>query len=493
MDFLDPKKTFRHTIILISGYILIGIAIVIATIVLLYEAYGFGLGKGGSIIQNGLLFVSSQPHPASIYVNGKLNKSSTNTRLTLPEGIYSLKLTRTGYRTWSRSIEVDGGTVEDFDYPLLVPTKLVTTKIKTYSSLPGLVTQSLNRRYLVSELPGSDSEFDVFDLSNPTKAPTEISLPANILSKAKTTESWQLVGWSNDNQHVLLDHLFDGKSEYVMLDITDPTQSFNLTQTLSGLNYTAITLDNEKYDQYYLYDSTSQTLETVNLKTPNDPTPVLSGVIAYSTYLTNTVLYATSSGAAAGKVDIDERVGTQTYHVKTFDAGSTYLLDMASYNGVIYVAAGSAADNKVYIYKDPVSQLAADPDQAPVPSQVLFVTNPNYLSFSTTAQFIEAEGGQQFGVYDIENSHGYNYTTNLPLDDVGGHATWMDGDRLTYISGGHVVIFDYDHNYQQSLEPSVSGFTAFFDPNYDYVYAIAPEGASFSLTQTSLYIPADQP
>jgi hypothetical protein len=144
MDFLDPKKTFRHTILLISGYILIGIAIVIATIVLLYEAYGFGLGKGGSIIQNGLLFVSSQPHPASIYVNGKLNKSSTNTRLTLPEGIYSLKLTRTGYRTWSRSIEVDGGTVEDFDYPLLVPTKLVTTKIKTYSSLPGLVTQSLN-------------------------------------------------------------------------------------------------------------------------------------------------------------------------------------------------------------------------------------------------------------------------------------------------------------------------------------------------------------
>ena len=78
MDFLDPKKRFRHTLLLYSGYLLIGIAIAIATTVLLYEAYGFGLGKDGTVIQKGLLFMSSQPSPASIYIDGKLNSKTTN-------------------------------------------------------------------------------------------------------------------------------------------------------------------------------------------------------------------------------------------------------------------------------------------------------------------------------------------------------------------------------------------------------------------------------
>ena len=75
MDFLDPKKRARHTIIILTGYVLIGVAIIIATIVLLYQAYGFGLNRNGSVIQNGLLFFSSQPAPADIYINGKLSKS----------------------------------------------------------------------------------------------------------------------------------------------------------------------------------------------------------------------------------------------------------------------------------------------------------------------------------------------------------------------------------------------------------------------------------
>jgi len=69
MDYLDPKKRFRHHVMLYVGYVLIGIAILIGTLVLLYQAYGFGLGKNGTVIQNGLFFFSSQPSPADIYVN----------------------------------------------------------------------------------------------------------------------------------------------------------------------------------------------------------------------------------------------------------------------------------------------------------------------------------------------------------------------------------------------------------------------------------------
>ena len=145
--------------------------------------------------------------------------------------------------------------IESYNYPLLIPTKLVTGNVKTYTSAPTLATQSPNHRYLLIEQPGSSSAFDLYDLSKPTLPATPITVPANIISQPTSTESWQVVAWANDNQHILLDHIFDGKTEYILLDTANPSQSVNLTQTLSSVTFTAITLDNQHYNQYYLYNA----------------------------------------------------------------------------------------------------------------------------------------------------------------------------------------------------------------------------------------------
>jgi hypothetical protein len=80
MDFFDPKKQKMHAIRLGVGYALIGLALVLATTILLYQAYGFGIDRRGNVIQNGLVFLSSQPKGAAIYVN---NKPAASTRCAL--------------------------------------------------------------------------------------------------------------------------------------------------------------------------------------------------------------------------------------------------------------------------------------------------------------------------------------------------------------------------------------------------------------------------
>jgi hypothetical protein len=218
MDYLDTNKELRERIILFIGYVLIALAIVIATLLLVYQAYGFGFNKNGAVIQNGLVFLSSQPNPARIYVNNTLNSKTTNTRLILPSGIYHIGLARTGYRNWNRTVTVDGGTVEHFDYPFLFPNKLSSQKLAVYSSAPGLMTQSLNRRYLLIQKPGSTTDFDLYDLKNPAK-PVEstISIPSSMLSSAVTSQSWKVEEWADDNQHVLLEHLYGNNIEYILL------------------------------------------------------------------------------------------------------------------------------------------------------------------------------------------------------------------------------------------------------------------------------------
>ena len=106
MEFLDPKKQRMHTIRLLIGYVLIAIALILTTVILLYQAYGFGVDRHGQVIQNGLVFVASTPGSANVMVNGQL-RDTTNTRFNLPAGHYTFEVTRDGYRNWKRAVTVE--------------------------------------------------------------------------------------------------------------------------------------------------------------------------------------------------------------------------------------------------------------------------------------------------------------------------------------------------------------------------------------------------
>jgi hypothetical protein len=66
----------------------------------------------------------------------------------------------------------------------------------------------------------------------------------------------------------------------------------------------------------------------------------------------------------------------------------------------------------------------------------------------------------------------------------------MDGNRLMYVSGGKVVVFDYDHRNLQTLQDASAAYVPFFAPNYSYSYALRSpaEGGKTEFTSTSLRV-----
>ncbi len=493
MDYLDHNKEFRQRILLFVGYLLIGLAVVIAALVLKYQADGYGVNKKGDVIQNGLTFFSSHPTPADIYINDKLSSVKTNTRLALPSGVYNVKLTRSGYYDWQRIIEVNGGDVQHFDYPFLFPKVLTTKKVQDFNSTPTLMTQSPDKRWVIIQSSANPADFILYDIKKPDTSATAFSLPASLISKSATgAESWVLAEWADDNQHVLLQHKYDAKSEFILIDIEAPQRSVNLNDTLKA-SLSNVSLNDKKYDQYYLYDSASTSLQEASLKNPT-PVPVLNHVLAYKTYSDDTIFYVSSQNTPAGKVAARLLIGDKTHNIRTLSAGTTYSVDLTKYDGDMYVVAAAAADNRAYIYKDPVGQLATLPKQLPASAKVLRVDQVNYVGFSPTAQYIVAENGNKFGVYDIENEVGFSYTTKEPIDAPQTRASWMDGNRLFYTSNGKLTVFDYDYINLQQLMPSSSGYIPAFSPDYEYVYSIAPSAVvgQIDFTQTSLRAPADR-
>ncbi len=500
MEFLDPKKQRAHLIRLMIGYVLIGIALILTTIILLYQAYGFGI-RNGEVIQNGLVFVSSTPSPANISINGKFRSETTNTRLLLEAGQYNVELTRNGYRTWKRAITVDGGVVVHFDYPFLFPSKLITNTVKKYAAKPQLITQSPDRRWVLVQT-GDFNNFEMYDSQNPTKAPTTVTIPTSVFGTTAGANTLQLVEWSNDNKHVLLQHTSNNNgaqsSEYILVDRTAPASSQNLTKVL-GQNPTKIELANKEYDSYFLYNQADQTLSTASLSGPT-PQSVLDHVLAFKTYGDNVVLYATTQGAKSGKVAIKLLDSNQTFLLREVEPSSAYMLNLTQYSGDWFVGVGSSVEGRTYVYKNPAQTLRDKPQNPLVPVQVLKVPNANFISFSDNARFIMVENGTQFAVYDAENDKGYAYTLPDPMDQPQVHAKWMDGHRMMYVSNGKVVVFEFDNANHEVLNAADPNYLPIFDTDYKYIFTMADQtskdasGATTTqpaFTSTALRIPAD--
>jgi hypothetical protein len=71
----------------------------------------------------------------------------------------------------------------------------------------------------------------------------------------------------------------------------------------------------------------------------------------------------------------------------------------------------------------------------------------------------------------------------------------MDGHRLMYVSGGNVIIVDYDNINRQKLVANRPGYLPAFDSTFKYLFTFAPgaqDAAKTSLNSTSLRILADR-
>lgn len=497
MDFLDPKKRRRHDIQLLLGYVLVGVAILMATTVLIYYANGFGVSRDGSLVQRGLVYVSSQPAGSDLYVNGK-KKTQTNTKLNLAVGRYNLTIKRTGYINWARNIIVEGSSVDHYTYPLLLPKTLDPTTLTSFSAQPIVITQSPDKRWLVLQSVPGDT-FQAFDLKkNQTEVgiPEPFDVPAGLLTPSLQPATWKVVDWAANNRHILMQRSFTdaagAQKEYVLVDTQRPDGSHNLTREFALIPTQQLSLRDKDPELYYIYTPETALLSTAELD--NAVAEIFqTNVLAFKPYGKDVLLYATNDGASEGEARIILRDETKSYFIRTVSRSDSYLLDLARYDSDWFVAAGSAKDQRVFYYRNPVESIGKSSGGRPTPIFVFRMNTPNKLAFSANAQFIALQNGTDVYVYDNEFERAYQYAAPAPIDGPEKYATWLDGHRLVYVSGGKQVVVDYDGINFRSLVQTDAAVGGFFDRDNRYLYTFSTsDGATGpQLVSTPLRTPED--
>jgi len=470
MDFLDPRKRRAHKIRLMVGYVLVAIAIAMSTIVLVYGANGYGVNtKTGAIVQNGLLFINSQPGGAEIYLNGVDQYKGTSARMVIPTGDYTLTLKKSGYRTWQRSFTLEASTIDRYIYPFLFPVTPKLATLANYATQPTLITESPDQHWLLVQDPSSNGlSFSRYDTGALTKAPTTVSLPTNLETLSSSPTPYSVVEWSTDNNNVLLKHSVDGVDEYIVFDHNKPSDSFNVNKTFHA-NPTKVFLHNKKVSQLYFYDQASKTLSIADVNKASIAEPMLNDVLAAKPYGNDIVSYVTDKNQAAGQVQAKIWSNGQSFPLYTFSAGTYYLIDEAQFQGHWYYLAGSDTNKRVDIFKDPLSDIQNSSIGKALPTIALNVDGANQESFSNNSRFIAIENGQSFGVYDMETKESYQYRLKAPLL---APLAWMDGHRLMGQSDGKFFVTDYDSTNQQILLATSMTNGGFFSKDYNHLLTV---------------------
>ena len=510
MDFLDPKKERRNRLALIIGYGLVGTAIAISSIVLMYQTDGYCVDRKGAVDRCGLVFVASQPTASSVMINGKIQDAQTNTKFNLQSGSYEFRVFQEGYQDWRRNIAVQGGDVQRFDYPLLIPRELKTTDITTFAGGLQLVTQSPDRRWVIAvESSGPSTIFHRYDIrQTPKPGSGTLSIPATILTvaAANSQQEWKLTEWSTDNRHVLLERIFQlpvtGDSaqisqpskEYILLDRDSPAQSRNLTRDLGLAAQESLSLFDKKPTQFFGYNSETKVLRTLALNGSPSPDTQLARVQAYKTDGDDTILYVTDTPPSGivtpGKVSVVMQRGEQVRVIRQLSADSAeYLLDVARYDGDWYVVVGESGNKGVFVYRNPINQSLEGRSSFPAPIRFLRLAEADRARFSATAQFIAVQHGQQVLIYDIKDDDVYRYNLAVTLDAPQKYLEWVDGHRLAGVSEGKGYIVDYDNINARVLAPADGASGLFFTPNFRGLVSVQQSTPGAKLLLTSLIAP----
>ena len=492
MDFLDPKKRKAHTRRLFIGYGLMTVAIGLGAVILLYVALGFGVDRSGNLFQNGIVFLASSPDQAQVKISNKAKTFSetvvTSDRLNLKSDLYKFQFLKKGYRPWERTLELRGGSVERLVYPLLFPDKLNPTNKKLYDSAPGLVTQSPDMKTILVQRPGTLGTFDSFDSESPDKQTTSFKLSANLFPAGAKPEKLELVEWSKDNRHILVSYKSGKTKLFILVDRSKPSSSVNLNN-LFGLSTDIVTLRDKSPESFYILLSDSRLLSA---QAKNKSLSLIAkNVAAFDSFGNDTVIYvSTKNSKKTKKSDVYIKQNNTVQLLRHLPVDNGYNLGISSYNDKLFVVAGAKSDDNTYIYRDPIKAFLRKKTDTELTTRTLRLKNVDQVSFSQNSQFIAAQSAQNYDVYDAEQDRQYRYDIPDKIDS-GSKAVWMDGHRMTFVSKGKLVVFDFDGINKQILVDSSSQSPAMFTPDYGQLFVVASPSSlknKSALTQTSLIV-----
>ena len=443
---MDPERTKRRqSVKVIISEIIMVITVVLTVAILALLVSGYWLNADFKVERQGLLQISSVPAGANVSIDGVESSwlERTNTSKVLSSGEHTVTLTKDGYDSWSKTINISEGLVYRIHYPRLFLNDRTPENVLDTSGTT-LATVSPDHSYLL--LINNTTEWSLINLDSEDIKPTKLDVSKLFSSVSLATDADKglftgeiiSIDWDYDGNHALFQVKSKDSLEWVLLDVKDAAKSVNLTKQF-GSNFTDIQiLDNSSNNLIVIQNNN---LHKIDLPGKALSSVLVENVINFDHYNGNEIIFSA--------VNADQN-STLPYYVGFIKIGDNKITTL-SYTSVPATVTLSKfyEDKYVTILEDNLVSLYKKEDFEKITDFKLSF-NPNTMEVGHNGEFITMSSNANIATLDMES------TSVCEWQPDNTNFGWIDNDMIYAISDGQLIVYDYDGLNRRIISTNVS-------------------------------------
>lgn len=444
---MNPEKAKRRQSlkILVSESIMV-LAVILTVTILAFIVSGYWLNSDFKVERQGLLQISSIPTGADVSIDGESAwLQRTNTSKVLSSGEHAITLTKEGYDSWSKTINISEGLLYRIHYPRLF---LQNRSAENVLDINGTTLSTISPDHNSLLLINDTTEWKLINLNNETIKSQEIDI-SKIFSSISLADSAKIglftgkilnIDWDYNGTHALfkIQNNNDG-TEWVLLDIKNPTNSINLTREF-GSNFTEIQiLDNDSNNLLAIQNGN---LHKINVSSKSLSAVLIENIINFDHYGDNEIIFSAQN--------INESSSTEPYYIGLLKIGENKITILKEATAPAKVTLSKFYDDKyITILEDNLASLYQKDD-----FKLLHTFNltfsPNTMEVGHSGEFITMSLDNQIATLDMEAMSIIEWQTS---DNTFG---WIDNDMIYSVANSELIVYDYDGLNRRTIANNVS-------------------------------------
>lgn len=461
-------------------------AVVGLSIILLFLMLGYRFNKDqGTITQGGLVQFITTPPGARVTVGSAQLANITPSKITLIPGTYGVSMERNGYHTWKKTITIKAGTVTWLNSARLVPTQIKTDGLIDYTTVSS-AQFSPKARFLALLADASKPvlQLDTIDRKVVTKT-TQLELPAGSYSPG-TSHEFTIEKWGRAEHYLLVKHVVDGHTEWVVVDTQDVNRSYLIgaqgaaqpIDVLFDLRTTAAVI--VRYS-----DGTMRHIQTQTGAITQYP---LQNIATFSFINDQAIAYTTTPVNGTVSVGYYSLDATASRPLTSYTTTAPVYASGSEYFKTIYYA--TAHDNQLTIYT--IGDLPrSDSSEKWNPKLTQTIPLPDaptsLVPHANGRLFVATHGTSQLS-YDLELDTHYDVPVLTPEKTLTKPQEWFDDFNFWNNSNGMVRMYEFDGTNPHDIVATAPNTPGIFSDDNKYLYTIGKTDAGYRLQVSTMII-----
>ena len=421
------KKNRRQSLKVIFSEAIMVLTVAVTVIILGFVVSGYWVNADFEVKRQGMLQISSIPTGADVEIDHEASwLQKTNTSKVLTSGEHTINISKEGYDTWSKTINIREGLLYRVRYPRLF---LKEREVEDVLLTTGYALASFSPDHTSLILIDGSTEWLYINTTEENISPKKIDVSEifSVVSLAPEAEKGLFLGqildieWDKNNSRALFKVKFEDKIEWVLLNPKEIESSRNLNKEFSGeFTYMKI-LNNDANSLLAVQDGN---LHKIDVGGKSISAVLVNNVLDYDFYHNEIVFSA---------LDQDEK-----YYVGKLKIGDNKITTLKNTSSPVKVAIFKFYEDKfILTLEENLATLYKEED--------FEVFLENELSFSPTEIKVEREGefifmnsGPKIAAFDMEELKLNEWAVD------GEEFGWIDNYMVYSVNNGELVVYDFD-------------------------------------------------